>query len=96
MFPPQGADAPPGWLGWSLEEWRRRGAPWLQGLDNVLNTERYLARIFQTDVRIAEAQKEVVCFQDEQSDRPSKFRSLAAAEAWLRRVQLGGTICSLL
>ena len=59
---------------------------WHAALDGLFNIEVYMDRFFCAGARLSEARKEVLAFQDS-SDILPKFSSIAAAEAWVRRVE---------
>ena len=86
IFPPVDAADPPAWLPWNNEEWLQHRAVWFQGLDDVLNVNYYLDKIFRVSERLAAAQKEVLAFEVD-NELTSTFRNVTTASAWLRRVQ---------
>ena len=86
-FPPAAAEQPPGWLEWSVEDWRRSRQSWLDGLHGLLDVDVYLQRIFRADERVADAERDVLLFA-EGKESESAFETVEGAEAWVRRVRL--------
>ena len=85
-FPSAASGDGPAWLPWASEEWQLHRAHWHNALDGLLNIDNYLDKFFCAGARLSEASKEVLAFRAG-SDIPPVFNSLAAAEAWLRRVE---------
>ena len=86
-FPPAAAEQPPGWLEWSVEDWRRSRQSWLDGLHGLLDVDVYLQRIFRADERVADAERDVLLFAAGKESE-SAFETVEGAEAWVRRVRL--------
>ena len=85
-FPAIDADGPPAWLPWSREEWHVHRKGWYEGVDNILNADRYLDRFFHTADKCHEAETNLHAMRKE-GCCPLDFKSVAAAESWLRRVE---------
>ena len=69
-----------------MRGWQVHRDRWFNALGGLLNIEVYLDRFFCTGTRLSQARTEVLAFQDG-SDIPPTLSSIAAAEAWVRRVE---------
>ena len=57
IFPTVDTDEPPAWLPWSKEEWLRHRVVRFAGLDEVLNVNNYLEKMFRVSEKLAAAKK---------------------------------------
>ena len=77
---------PPTWLDLSREQWHTSGAVWLAAVHSVLGADEYLRTFFEVDLRVADAEKELLLCHEGRFDE-SCFSFVAAADSWLRRVK---------
>ena len=81
------ADKPPSWLGWSDLEWARYREEWCQNVSRMFSIESYLQNYFDADVRVRQAEQELVDVQAS-GGLQYGFRSVLEAKRWRDRVRV--------
>jgi len=92
-FPAPDVDEPPAWLPWDRSKWHEHRETWFSQVNEMLNADLYLERIFETETKIKGAKGDVEktrAYYDAVGNailEPVCFSSVATAESWLKRLE---------